>query len=311
MSEWDTLKEARRLIAGNKIDEATPLLWRLYSSTNSAIKLDAILILIGILNAVTQNDKLLEIVDAGITTAESMGKTDIRGFLLARKSIFLRSQLGLLIYRQKNLLLSAYVFRWINFSTEREKKEYEAISKKREELEKEITELQNTVLELARSSTNNYFKGHIYTAIADLYSSKLFHDQVDFIRGGRMRNIIGNIHFIKRWKLGKWFLYRSKDRKTIMIDQGESIRFYKLAISEFKTGKYITELAQAYYNLAAKFKITYCFKRSTKYLRLAEGLAKKINDQRLLSQILLLRKGIADKNRNIRNYVEELGLDLP
>ena len=117
MSETQKLKEAQRLISINNIEKATPLLWQLYSSNNPNIKLNAILSLLVVLDYVTGTEKILQIIEEGIKIATSMGKNDVVAFLLGRKSFFLESVLGFLIYRQKNLVLSANVFKWINFAT--------------------------------------------------------------------------------------------------------------------------------------------------------------------------------------------------
>ena len=125
MSEAQELNEARKLISQNEKEKAASILWKLYASNTSIIKLDAILSLLAVLDLVTENIKLLEITDEGITITKSLGKHDVHAFLLGKKCVFLSAQLGLLIYRQKNLVLSANVFKWIDFSLEKDKKEFE------------------------------------------------------------------------------------------------------------------------------------------------------------------------------------------
>ncbi len=43
----------------------------------------------------------------------------------------------------------------------------------------------------------------------------------------------------------------------------------------------------------------------------AEQLARKTNEKRLLAQVLSFREDLKKRNKNVRNYVEEFGLDLP
>ena len=148
-------------------------------------------------------------------------------------------------------------------------------------------------------------------AVGDFYSSKYLNDKLDLMIGERRRSMIGNIYFVKRWHLDKWILYRNKDRKRIDDHEKKCVGFFKQAIYEFEKGSHTSDLAHAYYNLAVKYKLTFYFQAATEHLNLAEVYAKKTDEKRLLSQISILRGELADKNRNIRNYVEELGLDLP
>lgn len=311
MSEEQDLKQARDFIAENNKDQASKILWRLYQSGNQKAKLEAILSLLVVLDHFTENEKLLEITEEGLKNASMLGKGDVEAYLLTEKCNFLLTKLGFMIYRQKNLKLSANVFKWIGFSTEHEKKEFEIIVQQREEIEKEVQKLEVSVLNLTKISKDYYFRGHIFSRLGDLYSSKFLNDQLDLMIGGKTRSKIGNIYFVRRWNLGRWFLYGSKDRKKITDDWNKCIYFFKLAISEFKSGKYGGEMAHACYNLAVKYKLAFQFSKAKKFLKQAQELAEEHNEKRLLSQITLFRKELADKNKNIRNYVEEFGLDLP
>jgi hypothetical protein len=310
MPETQELEEAQRLISLNEIEKAAILLWKLYSSKVPATRLNAILGLITTLNSVTENDKLLEITNVGIEIETTTKKDDVAVFLLGKRSIFLSTQLGFLIHRQKSLVLSANIFKWINFSTEKEKSEFEAIAQKRLGIEKEIQNIETTISDFWKTNTDHYFRGYIFMTLGDLYSLKFFNDQLDFMVGGKIRSKIGNIYFIKRWGLDKW-LFKRRDRKKIKNDNDKCIYFLKLAISEFESGKYGKEIAHACYNLAVKFKLVFRFGKAKKYLKQAQQLAETNNEKRLLSQITIFRKELSDRNKHIRNYVEEFGLDLP
>ena len=124
-SEKEKLNKARDFVAQNHINEAKKLLWPLYSSYDLSIKLDTILTLLVVLDHLAENGKLLEITNTGIDISIKLHRGDVRTFLLGKKMILLNSQLGFMIYRQKNLMLSQNVFKWIDFSLEKNKKEYE------------------------------------------------------------------------------------------------------------------------------------------------------------------------------------------
>ena len=311
MSETQKLKEAQLLISMNSVEKATPLLWNLYSSNNPNIKLNAILSLLAVLDYVAETEKILRIIEEGIKIAISVGKNDVVTFLLGRKSFFLESVLGFLIYRQKNLVLSANVFKWINFATVKEKREFEAIAAKRQQIEKEIKEIENNILGMAEASPDHYFRGHVFMAVGEIYGSRYLNDKLDLMIGGKLRSKIGNIYFIRRWNLDNLLLYRNSDRRKIVRHKKNCILFFRRAISDFEAGGNEADMAHACYNLAVKLKMMFHFRDAKKYLEQAERLARNNDEGRLLSQILSFRSELKDKNKNVRNYVEEFGLDLP
>jgi len=311
MSEEQDLKRARDFIAENNKDQSSKILWGLYQSHNLKIKLDTILSLLVILDHFTENEKLLEIIEEGLKITSILKDKGIETYLLTEKCNFLLNKIGFMIYRQKNLKLSANVFKWIGFSTEREKNEFETIIQQRKEKEQEIQKLEIIISDFIKDSKNHYFNGNISLRLGDFYSSKFLNDQLDLMMGGKIRSKIGNIYFIRKWNLDKWLLYKNEDRKKIKGDWNKCVYFFKLAISNFKSGGHDTEMAHAYYNFAIKYKLVFQFRKARKLLERAQELAEKCNEKRLLSQIVLFRKELTDRNKNIRNYVEEYGLDLP
>ena len=311
MSEELELNQARNLIATNNNDKAIKILWKLYESHNLKIKLDAILCLLVSLDHFTENIKLIKLTDEGLKIVATSGDENTKIYLVAEKYNFLQNKLGFFIYRQKNLKLSANVFKWINFSTEQEKTEFEEIEKQRCEIELEVQKLETIITDFLKTSNNHYLKGRIFMRLGDVYSSKLSNDQLDLMIGGKARCRIGNIYTVRSWNLDKWFLYKSKNRKKITDDKIKCFNFFRLAISEFESGKDYTIMAHAYYNLAVKYKFIFKFRKAEQALKQARDLAKKNNEELLFFKIDSLRKQLKDKNKNIRNYVEEFGLDLP
>jgi len=310
MPESQKLKEARRLISENKKEVAAPILWSLHTSKTPTIKLDAILALLVLLDHVTETPKLLELTNEGIDIAMQLHRDDVRGYLLGRKSVFILTQLGYLIYRQKNLKLSAGVFKWVDFSLEKDKREFEAIVQKRIEMEKELRELEDVVLKFAEASTNHYFRGNIFATIGDFYSSKYFNDHLDFMRGGKNRSKIANMYLVRRWNLDK-LLYDRKSRQQIRESREKCILYFEKAVTEFEAGNLGSNTAHAVYNLAVKMQSMNLFVRARTLLVKAEVLANAHNEKLLLSQIEKLKEAIKGKNRKIRDYVDEFGLDLP
>jgi hypothetical protein len=310
MSETELFDEASRLIATNEGERAAPLLWRLHQSANDVTKLNAILALLVVLDPIINGDTLFEIADEGLIIAAKLGSNEVRVYLLGKKSVQLANQLGLLIYRQKNLKLSANIFEWIDFSLERDRREYETIAQRRSEIERELEKSEDTILKVAESSTSHEARGNIYSTLGDLHSMNYFNRKLDLMRMGRTRSRMANLHFVRRWNLDR-FLYDRQSRKKIDSSRDSCIQYCKKAIEEFELGNLIVETTYATYNLAAKLQAMNYFVRAKKVLAKAKQLAETSSDKRLLNQIAAVEERIAGRNQNIKNYVEELGLDLP
>ena len=229
MSEIKKLNKARELIAQGGHIEARKILESI-SSIDPAIRLDVILAFLVVFDHVTENDKLLEVTNEGIEITTKIGKDDVFTYLLARKSVFLLTQLSSMIHRQKNLMLSANVFEWIDFSLERDRKEYEFIVEKRKPIEKEIESLNAVVTERAERGTDHYFRGHLFSAIGDFYSSKYLSDMLDFQKGGKTKSKIANMYFVRRWNLDR-FLYDRVSQRKVKDSKEKCILYFEKSIA--------------------------------------------------------------------------------
>jgi len=310
MSERDEIKKAHLLISEGKEGEAEKILWPISASKEPMNKIDAILALLVVLDHITENDKLLEVTNAGIEATEKINRKDVLAFLMGKKCMFLLTNLSTMIHREKNLMLSANVFKWIEFSLERDKKEYDLIKEARKGVEKDVEELASKVIGMAEAATDHYFRGAIYSSIGDYYSSKYLANQLDFMKGGKTRSRIANLFFVRRWNLDK-LLYDKGSRKKLRESWKRCVLYFEKSIAEYKAGGKTSEEAHTIYNLAVKYKITYSFGKAKKLLSKAKILAEAQKEERLLKRIALLEKEVADKNKHMRNYVEEMGLDMP
>lgn len=309
MADTKELNNARNLIAEGRHPEARKILEAI-TTQDPKIKLDILLAFLVVLDHVTENDKLLNVATEGIEIATKLDNDEVRSYLMARKSIFLLTHLSSMVHRQKNLMLSSNVFEWIDFSLERDKKEYEAIVEMRKPIEKEIDSLIEAVIERAEKGIDHYFRGHLFSAIGDFYSSRYLNDMLDFQKGGKIKSKIANLYFIRRWNLDR-FLYDSASRRKIMDSKAKCIRYFEKSIYEFRLGDKKSEEANATYNLAVKMKLFYTFSRAKSLLAKAKSIALELQEKPLLQKIGVLEKEVADKNRHMRDYVSELGLDMP
>lgn len=297
MANTKELDRARSLIAEGRHPEARKIL-EVIKTQDLKVRLDVLLAFLVVLDHVTENDKLLDVATEGIELATKLGNNEVRGYLMARKSIFLLTRLSSMVYRQKNLMLSANVFEWIDFSLERDKKEYEAIVEMRKPLEKETDSLIVAVIDRAERGIDHYFRGHLFSAIGDFYSSKYLNDMLDFQKGGKFKSKIANLYFVRRWNLDR-FLYDNDSRRKIADSKVKCVKYFERSIDEFRQGDKKSEEANAIYNLAVKMKIFYTFARAKKLLAKAKSIALELQEKPLLQKIEMLEKEVADKNRHM------------
>lgn len=309
MVKTKELNNALSLIAEGRYPEARKILEAI-TIQDPKIKLDVLLAFLVVLDHVTENDRLLDVATEGIEIATKLGNDEVHSYLMARKSVFLLTHLSSMVHRQKNLMLSSNVFEWIDFSLERDKEEYEAIVEMRKPIEKEIDSLIEAVIKGADRGIDHYFRGHLFSAIGDFYSSRYLNDMLDFQKGGKIKSKIANLYFTRRWNLDR-FLYDSVSRRKIMNSKAECIRYFERSINEFRLGGKKSEEANVIYNLAVKMKLFYTFGRAKSLLAKAKSIALELQENHLLQKIEMLEKEVADKNRHMRDYVTEMGLDMP
>ncbi|MGA2877170.1 MAG: hypothetical protein ABSE82_16765 [Nitrososphaerales archaeon] len=311
MSETNELREAEGLIAQGMEAKAQPILWRLFESKNSEIALQAGLFLLAALDHVTQGELLLQITDRCIATASALGRKDIYVFLLVQKAKFLLRELSDLLYRRQCLKLAANVFEWIDFSLREDEAEYRAITGKMKGLNQESADLVTRALGEAKSNPDHYFQGKVSMELGEVGFSRYMLDLGLLMEGGPWKSKIHNIYFVRRWNLDKFISYDRKARQMLRESFRNALLFQKRAMEEFIAGGHRSEAGHAAYALALHHTFIFRFSKANRYLKLATTMANPQRDVNLLSRIAKLGKMLKDGCRHPRNWVEEMGLDLP
>lgn len=308
MSDQKKLNKGRQLFEQGEYAEARKA-FESITSKDPFIRLNVLLAMLGVLDHVSENDKLLAVANEGIEITTKTNNESVRGFLLGKKCLFLMTELSSMVYRQANLTLSSRVFGWIGFSLERDKQEYEAIEQQRKELEQEIDEILATVIERAERGIDHEFRGHQFSSIGDAYSSKFLTDKLAFQKGGKLKSKIANINFVRRWNLDR-YLYDRDARRNIDESRDKCIQYFERSVKEFELAGKKSEQAHTIYNLAAKMLLFNGIRRVKKLLAEARAMAESINEKRLLDKIEYLEKRVLGENE-MRDYVQEIGLDMP
>ncbi|CAN5694163.1 hypothetical protein BH11PAT2_BH11PAT2_04850 [soil metagenome] len=308
MLDKEKLNKGRQLFEQGAYVEARKVFESILTKDLS-IRLNVLLAMLGVLDHVSENDKLLAVVNEGIEITTRTNNEGVRSFLLGKKCLFLMSEHSSIIYRQINLTLSSRVFGWLGFSLERDKQEYDSIGQQCKNLEQEIESILYTVIERAERETNQGLRGHQFSSIGDAYSSKFLSDKLALQKGGKIKSRIANNHFVRRWNLDR-YLYSRVARKKIDDSHDRCIHYFERSIEDFQLAGMKSEQAHAMYNLATKMLLFNGFRRTKKLLIESRALAISIGEKRLLDKIEYLEKRVLGENE-MRDYVSEMGLDMP
>jgi hypothetical protein len=309
MSDQEKLDKARMLYAQGEYAEARELLEEI-ATDDLEIRLDVLLLRLCVLDHVTENDKLLAAADEGIEIATRLGKDSVRSFLKGKRCFYLFSDISQLVYRRTNLTLASRVFEWVGFSLERDKQEHEAIVERQKQLELKAEASLKQAIEETEQISDHTFRAHQFSTIGDIFSSKYLIDKLAFQRGGRLRSKIANMQFVRRWNFDL-YLYDRESRKRITESEERCVRYSERSIEEFGLAGREAEQAHASYNLGCKMVIFNRFNRAAQLARRARMLTESTGELRLLEKIEELERNIANRNRNLRDYVSEMGLDMP
>jgi hypothetical protein len=280
------------------------------STDNPNIRLNVLLTFLGVLDHVTENEKLLEVVEEGISLADTLGNDSVKIYLLSKKCSFLLSDLSMMSYTQVNLKLASRAFEWIDFSLEIDKQEYKQIEVDKKKLKTEIDESVELILSASEKSTNHMLLGHLFSTVGDIYNQWYLIDKLIYQEGGKLKSKVANLYFVRRWNLEK-YLYPREGRRKTDSSKKLCIFYFRKSVKEFGLAGKKSELAYAIYNFSVKYTLFNEFRKAKKLLRESKVIAEANQDKRLLDKISDLETKIADKNRTIKDYVGEMGLDLP
>jgi hypothetical protein len=309
MAEADDLKRAHALIAAGRKDVALPLLRKLFASDDVNVRVDAGLALLVALDHLTQTQELLEVTDKTLSDAAAAGKS-VHAYLLSKKAELLSNRVSGLAGERRNLNLAALALDWIDFSLEADKAEFAAVGAERARIEKEIDSLEAEVLREIDSNDNHYIRGNVFISLAEVSFHRFLTAQFDLMSGGRLKSKIRNMYWVRRLHLDRLIGYTKEQRTTLNAAAHGAISNYETAVEEFQEGHNMTDLAHAQYQLAGKYQLTFRFSKAARHLKRARRLAEE-HARSLLPAIDELGKKIRDKYRHPRNWIQELGMDLP
>ena len=300
MTEKDKLQNAvYLLLSGHRKEAAGELLALEKIITEKNLRIQLIDAALSVFDPFEDNAKLIELSEEAIIMTAKYGRKDLQAFFMSRKADFLMGKMSLLSYRQGNLKLSPD---WIEFSTEADKNENELLTAEINKIENEINNLLRDALVLAEQNDNKLAMARVLMASASIDSARYLQYKLECMRGGLRTKIWVKFLFMRYPLFEKWLIF-SKE-KTIKLNG-----FVKSYTNKFlKAAQILEELndslaGYAYHNLANDLKSAYRFRLAKKYLSKASMVAEKHNDTLLKKQVVIMRKLIKARNKDIPDYI--------
>lgn len=297
MSEEDEFKKAMSLLMSGKRKEASAALLPLYQeATKKEFKIRVIDALLSAMDTILENQRLIDMASEGANLAGELGATDFRAHFMSRKADFLMAKSSFCHYQCANLKLAPG---WIEFSTEADRNNYEILAKINNELELEIDQLLNEALTLAERMDNKKVLAFILMSRASVQSSNYIQYKMDSMRG--------------TWKAKGWLLLHRMGHEIPILFGFKHSQALKTYVNSF-TGDYLRAAklfeeidddgaGYAYFDLAVALKSSYHFRKANKFLRRAETIAKKYNNELMAAKIKDLAKSIKARNRDVPDYL--------
>lgn len=300
MQEKSRLQNAINLVMqGQRKEAATELLALEKIITEENLRIQLIDAALSALDPIRENKKLIELSDEAIAMTNKYGRKDLQAFFMSRKADFLMGEMTFLHYGQANLKLSPD---WIEFSTEADKKEHEALSVKAENTNNEINTLLRDALAIAEQSNDKKVVARVLMANASIESARYLHYKAECMRGGLHTKLWVRFEFMRYPFFEKWLIY-SKEKRQKLNGYIKSFTDKFLAAAQILDELNDSLAGYAYHNLANDLKSAYRFGLAKRYLSKARIIAEKQNDLMLKKSVELMEKAIEARNRDVPDYI--------
>lgn len=303
MSESTDFQNAMALLRSGRRKEATKEFLNLYTKVrNIGLRLQLIDALMSSLDPIRETNKLIQVADDGIKSAEQLSRPDMKARFMAAKATYIMKDIYSLKYRQHNLKLLPQ--RWINFSTERDHAEYSHVTQAIADKEHEVDSLISEATKLADVTDDKIVQAYVAMSVGDVHQSRYMNVKMDAIPGRPTRAKWWlRLKLLRQLGLENYLFFNVREIRALRIHLSRVKRSFLQAAELFRAINDPRE-AHAFYNLANHLRISFKFRQATNYLNHARIVAQKHNQHLLLKQIDELTKIVKSRNENIPNYVE-------
>lgn len=300
MSAEDKLKNILVLVAQGRRREASfEILLLEKEITNKNLRIQLIDAAQSALDPVENNELLIRLCSEAIQISKDYNRNDLRAVFMSRKADFLEGKINFLHYEQQNLKLSPG---WLEFSTERDRNNYNEITKEINKIDDEINSLLDNALRLSVALKIKDIIARVLMSTADIDGARYLYKKSDMLRGGL---------YVKAWLKLRFMRYPFFEN-TFILSSERKAELKKLLTScrsnYLKSAQLFEELndpmsGYVYHNLANSLNSAYRFGEAKKYINKASISAEKFNDDLLKKSIETLLKTLKSKNRDVPDYV--------
>jgi len=296
------LEQATRLYSTGHQTEATVLFREVMANTKDPVVfLNAVQGFVVSVSRLEGEEDLIPRTDQGIKIAEKIGALDSLAYLLATKAQFINDDVGMTEHHQNNIVLTP---RLMSFSLERDKKLYEKIDEKILKARKEIGELFERALTVAKDVKDKNVEGHVYTQMGFYYGAEFLRIRGKNVSKNDRFKFLYKFHFILHRGYDRFFMYSKECRKQLREVINKCQDSFEKAVILHKNTKDKNSEAYANYNYAIQLGSFGKFKKARKALNEAERLAREMSNKSLLARVILLKKSQKSKNSDTPDYLE-------
>ena len=302
MDEAETAKfraAEERWQSGNVKDGARIHFDLCLNGQDPRIRLRSAMVLLDRLKFPQAPQEILQVCTVAIESAERLADTKNQALLMAKKAECLVTLNGLSLIPARNRLRMPPG--WFGFGLEGEEKEYAELTKQIEANDKDADSLVSTARDIAERAGDDATLAHVLMCMGTMALQRYMSRKLDCLPS-RIRVPGWLLSRLRECRLDGYVLYDSQTRHQLRTLAAECEERYLEAVGILQKASDEFLEAYAYYNLANNLRSMYRLGSASKYLRQAQALAEKQDNEQLLKSIHHLEKSIRLKNRDTPNY---------
>ena len=294
------IQKAVALLSAGKRTEARLLLLAMDSKIQDArTRLEFVDASLAILDPIRDNEKIISLLMDGLVITASSGLTDLQAYFMARAAEATMFPVSKRRYRMANLKLAP---NWIEFATEADKKEFEALSAEVKTLEDGIDTALMGAESLAKKCGDKKTQATVLMIKASVEGSRYMQHKADCMRGTFRAKLWGQYEFMRHPVCEYLMMFSNGDAQRLNVQIESFTRDFLKAASLFAEID-DSSAGNAYHNLANDLTSAHHFRAAEKYLTLARKIAQKYNDQVLLRHVNVLAESIKTKTKSTPDFI--------
>ncbi|MFA5994681.1 MAG: hypothetical protein WC823_07025 [Parcubacteria group bacterium] len=263
-------------------------------ANDNTIRMQSILYLVVLLNAVDHNSRIIAVCDKGLTLGKKLNDYGSVAYLMSIKAKCLEEQASLCNYEKHSLSSS---LGWFNYSLESDREKADIFDKKGAMLEEQSKILIDDAIKMAEKIQRHDALANILMMSGEIYGGMYLTGKIRKMKKPKLYLFLNKFHlddFYMRFIEGDGETWRCIKKSEALLLRASQI---------FESLGNQTNQAYAFYNLANQLRLAREFRKAKKYLEKARSIAQIKNDIPLLESIVILEETIRAKNKDVPDYI--------